>query len=214
MAIKTKQLQELVLQSLEHELGGVKVYETALDCVINEDLEAEWERYLAETKRHAESLTRVCEALGLDAGRETPGRKVVRHNGVALVEAMKLAMTGGDASAAELVACECVVLAETKDHADWALLGQCADALEEGKAKQALLAAYQEIEDQEDEHLYHSRGWCRELWLQALGLPAVLPPPEETKRVRTAIGAAMAEQAADNARRLAVTVPVRVRRIQ
>ena len=52
-----------------------------------------------------------------------------------------------------------------------------------------------EVEEQEDEHLYHTTGWCRELWIQSLGLPAVLPPPEEEKEVKTAIGAARAKQA-------------------
>ena len=52
-----------------------------------------------------------------------------------------------------------------------------------------------EVEDEEDEHLYHTTGWTRELWIQSLGLPAVLPPPEEEKKVETAIGAARAEQA-------------------
>ena len=33
-----QQLKELLLQSLEHERGGVKVYETALQCAINEQL--------------------------------------------------------------------------------------------------------------------------------------------------------------------------------
>ena len=49
---------------------------------------------------------------------------------------------------------------------------------------------------EEDEHLYHTAGWCRELWLKSLGLKAVLPPPEEKKHVTSAIGAARAEQAA------------------
>jgi hypothetical protein len=38
-------------------------------------------------------------------------------------------------------------------------------------------------------------GWTRELWIEALGMPAVLPPPEETKEVKTAIGAARAKMA-------------------
>ena len=38
------------------------------------------------------------------------------------------------------------------------------------------------------------QGWCRELAIEALGLPAVLPPPEEVKNVETAIGASRAEQ--------------------
>jgi len=37
-------------------------------------------------------------------------------------------------------------------------------------------------------------GWGRELWIQSLGMPAVLPPPEEVKNVETAIGASRAEQ--------------------
>src|ERR1035441_1311057 len=40
-------------------------------------------------------------------------------------------------------------------------------------------------------------SWCRELWLQSLGLKAVLPPPEERRHVTTAIGAARAEQASE-----------------
>jgi hypothetical protein len=51
------------------------------------------------------------------------------------------------------------------------------------------------VEDEEDHHLYHTRGWSRELWIKSLGLSAVLPPPEEVKHVETAIGASRAEQA-------------------
>ncbi len=59
----------------------------------------------------------------------------------------------------------------------------------------ALAEAHKEIEQEEDEHLYHTAGWTRELWIQSLGMPAVLPPPEEVKEVETAIGAARAKQA-------------------
>jgi len=194
-----EQVEELVLQSLEHELGGVKVYATAVACAVNPQLKQEWEHYLEQTKNHVSSLEAVCVALGFDAARETPGRKVVRHVGAALVSAMEMARGSGDPVNAELVACECVVLAETKDHADWQLLGKCAENLDHPQVA-VLQKAYDEIEDQEDEHLYHTKGWCRELWVQALGLNAVLPPPEERQNVKTAMGAARAEQAAEKAR--------------
>jgi hypothetical protein len=58
----------------------------------------------------------------------------------------------------------------------------------------------EEVEEQEDEHLYHSKGWCRELWIEALGMRAILPPPEEEKRVKSAIGAARAEASAPRQR--------------
>jgi hypothetical protein len=124
---------------------------------------------------------------------------IVRQLGESLVAAMKNALAAGDRTAAELVACECVVIAETKDHQDWELLGKCALQLD-GQQAEVLKAAYDEIEDQEDEHLYHTKGWCRELWLESLGLKAILPPPEERKHVKTAISAARAEQAADKGR--------------
>lgn len=183
------QLKELLLQSLEHERGGVLVYQTALECVVDRRLRKEWQKYLDQTENHVVVLTRTCESLGLDPGERTPGCMVVHHVGKSLVVAMKMALAAGDAAAAELVACECVVLAETKDHANWELIGECAKA-QTDETKAVLKAAYDEVEDQEDEHLYHTKGWCRELWLKSLALDAVIPPPEEQADVRSAIEAA------------------------
>ena len=197
--MKAAQLNELLLQSLEHEQGGVEVYETALRCAVKPDLRQEWETYLDQTREHVRILKEVCAVLELDPEDETPGRKVVRHLGSALVQAMEMARGAGDPDAAQLVACECVVLAETKDHLDWELIGKCAEKLKGEQAK-ALKEAYDEVEDQEDEHLYHTKGWCRELWIESLGMKAVLPPPEERKHVKTAIGAARAEHASAKAR--------------
>src|SRR5574338_12341 len=64
-----------------------------------------------------------------------------------------------------------------------------------GPAAEVLQQAYDAVEQDEDHHLFHTMGWCRECWIQALGMPAVLPPPEEVKDVETAIGAARAEKA-------------------
>jgi rubrerythrin len=187
-----KQLKELLLQSLEQEVGGVQVYETALRCVINDDLREEWEKYLEQTRRHEQILRKLCAQLGIDAEEDSPGRIILRAMGQSLVEAMEQAGEDAEEEAAELVACECVVLAETKDHADWELISKCAEE-SEGDVAKALKAAAKQVEDEEDEHLYHTKGWARELWLQALGIKPVLPPPEETKDVKTAIEAARAE---------------------
>ena len=192
--MKANQLNELLLQSLEHEKGGVKIYETALKCVINPELREDWEEYLEQTRNHVKVLTTLCTKIGLKPDQDTPGQQIVRHVGASLVQAMEMALKAGKPDAAELVACECVVLAETKDHMDWALIGQCAEQ-GEGDEAIALQEAYEEIENQEDEHLYHTKGWARELWIEALGMKAVLPPPEEVKKVQTAIGAAKAEAA-------------------
>ena len=106
----------------------------------------------------------------LDPSVDTPGRLVVRHIGESF--------------------------AETKDHLNWELFGAVAEKAT-GTTKTALKNACSQVEEQEDEHLYHSTGWTRELWIDSLGMPAVLPPPEERKDVKTAIGAARAKNARD-----------------
>ena len=190
-----EQLKELLYQMLETELGGVQVYTTALECVVNDELEEEWTKYLAQTEQHVEVMQRLLTTLGLDPEVQTPGRQVVRHIGESLVQAMQMALASGDKpEAAELVACECVVFAETKDHMNWELLSKYGQKCGDNE-KHALTTAVAEVEDQEDEHIYHSKGWCRELWIQSLGMPAVLPPPEEERKVKTALGAAHAEKA-------------------
>jgi hypothetical protein len=197
--IKKTQFQELILQSLEHEKGGVKIYEMALTCAKSKDLHKEWQEYLEQTQKHVQILQNVCRDLQIDPKEGSPGKEVVRHLGASLLKAMKLAKESGNPVAAQLVACECVVLAETKDHANWELLEKCSEALK-GDEKKILKAACDEVEEEEDEHLYHTKGWCRELWLESLGLDAVLPPPEERKNVKTAIGASRAQQASERAR--------------
>jgi rubrerythrin len=189
-----QQLNELLLQALETEMSGVQVYKAALRCAVNEELQKKWEEYLDQTNLHVEILGELFEKFRLDPEQESPGRKVVRHIGDALVLAIEMAIESGNPEMAELVACECVVLAETKDHSNWQLLALSADKAK-GEEARALKEACEEVEKQEDEHLYHSKGWCRELWISSLGMRAVLPPPEEVKDVKTAIGAARAQHA-------------------
>ena len=191
--MKTEQLNQLLYEALETEMGGVQVYKTAIRCAVNEELKEEWEEYLQQTQKHVEIVRDLCQKFRLDPQAETPGRKVVRHIGESLVKAMEMALGAGNPEAAQIVAAECVVEAETKDHLNWGLIAEVAKQTkgEEGKT---LKEAHEQVEDEEDEHLYHTTGWARELWIESLGLPAVIPPPEEEKDVKTAIGAARAKQ--------------------
>ena len=191
--MKDAQVEALLYEALETELGGVEIYKTAIRCAVKDDLREEWRKYLEETENHVQIVTDVFSELGLDTSKETPGRAIVRHKGQALLGAMEMALSGGKNASAQLVAAECVVDAEVKDHANWELIGEVAKELKGPRAK-VLLAAYEQVEEEEDHHLYHTMGWARELWFESLGMTAVLPPPEEQKQVKTAIGAARAEQ--------------------
>ena len=191
--MKRGQLEELLYQALETERGGIKIYETAVRCAKNEDLKKEWGEYLDQTRNHEVVMLRVLGAFGLDPEAKTPGRDIVALKGkTTLVQSMEMA-SRPIRKRPQLVAAECVVEAETKDHMNWELIGEAAEEAIGEEAK-ALKEAHDEVEDEEDEHLYHTMGWARELWIESLGLPAVLPPPEEEKDVKTAIGAARAKQ--------------------
>jgi len=192
--MKINALHDFLCQALETEKGGVLIYTTAIASAQNEELKEEWEKYLEETEEHVEIYTELLGELKLDPESDTPGRAVTRETAAGLVRLMKLAAGGGDAAAAQLVAAECVVTAETKCHLNWELVGELSKKTK-GAAGALLRTAYEQVEDEEDEHLYHTTGWLRELWIQRLGMPAVLPPPEEEKDVKTAIGAARAKKA-------------------
>jgi len=187
-------VKELLYQALETEVGGQKVYTTAIKCAANNELREEWQKYLEETEEHERILRTTFEQLSLDASKDTPGRKILRDKGAALVASMEAALKAEGKGTAQLVAAECVVEAETKDHQNWELIGRIAEETDDKPLAKALREAYDQVAEQEDEHLYHTMGWCRELWIEALGMPAVLPPPEEEKSVKTAIGASRAAQ--------------------
>lgn len=196
-AYNQNQLHELLYQALETERGGIKIYQTALTCAQNKDLKDEWQEYLEQTRTHEQVLLKVFKELALEPDTMTPGREVVAHIGDSLVAAMEMAKAKGSPADAQLVAGECVVLAETKDHQNWELIGHVAEH-GQGDATAALKTAFEQVEQEEDHHLYHTKGFTRELWIDSLGLPAVLPPPEEVKAVESAIGAARAENKRDD----------------
>lgn len=188
-----KNFDELLYQGMETELAGEQLYLTAVEAAVNDDVREEWKKYLDETRNHQEILKGVFEVAGLDPDTETPGRLIVRRKGEALVAAIKEAHKADDPKMAELVAAECIVEAESKDHHNWELLGKMVDHLS-GDLKKVVQEAYDEVSEEEAEHLFHTMGWSRELWLDFIGVPAVLPPPEEEKSVKTQIGASRAEQ--------------------
>ena len=54
--MQREQLNELLYQALETEMGGVQVYTTALKCAVNEGLKEEWEEYLEQTQNHVQIM--------------------------------------------------------------------------------------------------------------------------------------------------------------
>lgn len=188
----TDQVVDFLCCGLETEQGGILVYNAAIQCAQNEELKEEWEKYLEETEEHVQLYTEILDELGIDPNRQTPGRPICKNTAQSLIKNMQMAQKTGDPQAAELVAAECVVIAESKCHMNWELVGELGKKMKSDEGKR-LKAAYEEVHEQENEHLYHTQGWARELWIQRLGMPAVIPPPEEEKDVKTRIGAERAK---------------------
>ncbi len=100
--MKDAQVTELLLQALETELGGTKVYMTAIKCTTNKDLKQEFTEYLDQTRRHVEIVKALLVEFGLDPKATSPGREVVRRIGRSLVGAMQKALAEGPPEAAQL----------------------------------------------------------------------------------------------------------------
>ncbi len=133
--MKNEQFNQLLYEALETEMGGVQVYKTAIRCAVNEELKEEWEEYLEQTQNHEQIVRELLGKFQLDADADTPGRKIVRHIGESLVKAMEMALESGEPEAAQIVAAECVVEAETKDHLNWELIAQVAEKTKGKMAK-------------------------------------------------------------------------------
>ncbi len=127
--MNTNQVRELLLQSLEHERGGVKIYKAAIAAAQRPDLESEWTEYLEQTEQHVAVAHGHLRAFEIDPFTTTPGTQIVKATVRALLQAIETARAAGDPKAAQIVAAECVVLAETKDHLDWELIGEVAKEL-------------------------------------------------------------------------------------
>ncbi|HJR92290.1 MAG TPA: hypothetical protein VJ938_07610, partial [Acidimicrobiia bacterium] len=59
------QLNELLFQAMETELGGEQIYVAAVEAAANDQVREEWEKYLEETRTHQTVLQGVFEVAGL-----------------------------------------------------------------------------------------------------------------------------------------------------
>jgi len=178
---------EPLLQTLETELGGTVIFATALKAAKHQELQAEFKRFLDETGRHLEITYELFESLNLDRDEEAPARLVVRHLNESLVDAMDIARLTLSADVAEVVACECAMLAQSKEQQNWDLLSQIARV---DRNAHAIRRACQYIADQEDSRVVDKKDWCRDLWLQSLGLSSLMEQQDEgtDRRVPAARG--------------------------
>ncbi len=123
----------------------------------------------------------------------TPGRMIVRDKGQALVSAMQKALKDAP-EAAQIVAAECVVDAETKDHQNWELIGALAKKLDAARCGTCSPKPTKRSRTKRTSTCTTRGAGAGSSGSTRSGLAAQLPPPEEEKDVKSAVEAAETEK--------------------
>lgn len=174
-AVDAVRLRELLLQALEAETGNIAVLSAALRCALDADLGRKWRDLLDHSRRRERALVSIFQQLDLNVRARTPGRRIAGQLTAVLLDALVQAQDANDPPAAQVVAAECVEHAAIRIDRTWELIGHIARTSVDD-AGRALDTAFDSA-PRDESGLYRNRGWVRELWIETLGLPAVLPPP-------------------------------------
>jgi len=159
--IKRPLLMERLSEFLAVEKGGVKLYEAAIQQVRNPDVLNRFREFYQQTRRHVEILTRVITSLGGDPMHMSARARVAEEKAQALLKTMTVS-DGMRPEEAEINAIENIVIAETKDHADWQVLSHIARRSSDSRIREILKPAVGEVEPEEDKHL----SWTNEQMAQ------------------------------------------------
>jgi len=159
-------LMDLLSEFLAVEEGGQQLYEKALELVFDSEVKTKFREFLKQTMTHQKVLTEIITRLGGNP------RSQSRTAKIATMKAQSLLRTMGDRGLSrdqnQLNAMENIVLAETKDHADWELLGKIARQTTDARLRDVLAPAAKNVEQEEDEHLNWTRKKLGELQMAAL----------------------------------------------
>lgn len=149
-------LADLLSAALTHERCGVHLYRAVAARSTMPELSERYEELGAETLAHVEVLEALVTAAGGNPSYVSAQARATEGLDAKLVESTYLASGTLDPLTAELAMLDAVILAETIDNANWALLEQLAGAMLEGELRSALEAAVSAVRAQETEHL----GWA------------------------------------------------------
>lgn len=163
-------LRDKLSEFLAVERGGVKLYEQALRIVTDSQVSQKFQTFLEQTRKHESILIRVIQQLGMDPEYQSPGAKIAQEKAKGLLSTMS-SPDGLLPQAAEINAIENIVLAETKDHADWEMLGKIARQTDDSRLRDILRPAVSDVEPEEDDHLNWTKEQMARLEFAAISEP-------------------------------------------
>jgi rubrerythrin len=179
---------DLLSACLAHERCGVHLYRSIAGRSTMPDLRERYEALRTETETHVALLEALISDTGGNPMYVSPAARATEGAAARLVETTWVLDGSLDTVTAELAMLEAVLLAETKNHDNWELLGELADAMTAGSWRDSLQAAVDQVLNQEDDPL----GWARETRRRMLYVAATgSEPPAATPAHR--------DEAADDA---------------
>jgi rubrerythrin len=143
---------DLFSACLAHERCGVHLYRSVATRTSDGELQAQYEHFGKETRDHVDRLEQLIAVAGGDPQYVSGAARATERAGAALLESTFLLDGSIDVITAEVVMLETVMLAESKDHANWELLAQMASVMAAGDVQQQLAAAVDEVLAQEEKH--------------------------------------------------------------
>jgi len=158
---------DLLSEFLEVERGGQQLYEKALELVFDSEVKTKFREFHKQTMTHQKVLTEIIVKLGGNPRSQSPTGKLASKKAEALLRSMPAPELSREQN--QLNAMENIVLAETKDHADWELLGKIARQTTDNNLREVLAPAAKMVEQEEDEHLNWTGKKLGELQMEALG---------------------------------------------
>jgi hypothetical protein len=174
-------LLDLLSEILTVEQGGLERHRVAAARCTDAALAQRYAAFGEETARHRELLVRLIGRLGGDPAYVSPTARLAQARAAALVQAA-LAADGLSPPELEAADLESVLLAETKDHADWHLLQLLAAQADDPAVRAALEETVPAVEAEEDEHLSWARDTLSERTLRRV-LHGPAAPPARWQRL-------------------------------
>ncbi|MGH7905293.1 MAG: hypothetical protein ACREP6_01560 [Candidatus Binataceae bacterium] len=165
--IDRKLLLNKLSEFLAVEKGGVKLYQVAIQHVRDEQVLDKYKEFYGQTRNHVVILEKMIHELGGDPAYQSASAKIAEKKADSLLLTMSQS-DGVSPQDAELNAIENILLAETKDHADWELLGKLARRSDDSRVSDILQSGVTEVEPQEGEHESFSKEHLARLSMAAL----------------------------------------------
>jgi rubrerythrin len=149
---------DLLSDMTMHERCGYHLYRSVSGRTNNPVLKRRYEEFGQETHEHIAILEELVTALGGDPQYVSPAARATEKMDSSILESTFLLRGSVDIMTSELVMLDAVLLAETRDHANWSGLQDLIPSFPDGPSRDAVQRAVNQVEDQEDEHLEWARS--------------------------------------------------------